>query len=85
MSARKADATQTNIKFTYGDETYEVLPTTEWTLDTVEAMEDGKIVAILKSILVGDGYARFAATKPRLGELTEFFEALQAELGIAGN
>ncbi len=82
--AAKAD-TQKTIDFTYDGTTYQILPTAEWPFEALEAMEDGKVLTILRYILLGDGYKTLAAKRPNVGQITDFFEAAQKELGIAGN
>lgn len=84
-SAARAEATKDTVSFAWNGVDYELVPTSEWDLSVLEAMEDGKITHILRGVIAGDGYARLSATKPKLAELTELFESIQAALGVQGN
>jgi hypothetical protein len=81
----KAEATNAPLDFTFENTKYQILPTNEWPFEALEAMEDGKVLTILRHVLVGDGYKTFAATKPNVGRVTAFYEDAQKVLGIAGN
>jgi hypothetical protein len=83
-SASKAEATNDLVEFTFERKTYQVKPTTEWSIEVAENMEDGKVVSVLREVLDGDGYKRFRDTKPSLPKVGEFFQALQ-EAVSAGN
>jgi hypothetical protein len=79
------EATDKPITVTWKGKTYRVIPSTEWTIETIEAMEDGKMTHMLRGMLADDGYARLRETKPLLPDLTDFFEKVQKALGISGN
>lgn len=79
------DVSDKPITITYKGKTYRLVPATEWDIEVLEAMEDGKMTGILRGVLAGDGYARLRATKPLVSDLTELFEKVQKALGISGN
>lgn len=72
------------IELTFQDETYSVLPSSEWTLDIIEAFEEGRVAGFLKEVL-GDDYAKLRATKPKPDTLSEFVSALTTAAGVKGN
>lgn len=64
---------------------YRLIPSADWDINVLEAMEDGKITHILRGILAKDGYDRLAASKPKITDLTEFVEKAFKALGVSGN
>ncbi len=84
MTAR-AEALDTPTTVTWKGKTYKVKPSSQWDIEVLEAMEDGKMTALLRGILEGDGYARLRATKPLVDELGEFFDKIQKAIGAPGN
>ena len=91
MTARKpanptaAEALGDRIPYTYGGESYLVLPSIEWSYDALEAFESGKLATFLREILGEEQHARFKATKPKVGDVNDFILGLQSALGISGN
>lgn len=75
MTARN-EATDTPITVTWKGKTYKVIPSAQWDIEVLEAMEDGKMTYILRNVLDGDGYQRFRATKPLASEVGEFFDKI---------
>ena len=73
MTARN-EALDTPITVSWKGKTYKVIPSSKWTLEVLEAVEDGKVTYILRNILDGDGYQRFRETSPLATEAGEFFE-----------
>jgi hypothetical protein len=84
-SRAEAGASDTPITVTWRSKTFRLVPTSEWKLDAIEAMEEGKMVALLRGILAGDGFKRLSELEPKLSDLREFFEKAQKALGISGN
>lgn len=76
MTAR-AETTDSPIVVSWKSKNYKVIPTKQWSIEVLEAMEDGKMTYILRNILEGDGYQRFRDTKPLASEVGEFFEKIQ--------
>lgn len=73
------------LEFEYDGETYGVRPTSSWSLDALEAFEDGRIASLLREVLAPGDYARFRKGHNTVAELTELVEAMQDVLGVAGN
>lgn len=72
------------IAFTWRGVEFHVLPSDEWSVDVLEAWEDGKAVGTIRGIL-GDEYETFHALNPKTRDLAEFTEALWAAVGGKGN
>lgn len=83
MSA-KADVTGETLSFEFGGESYAVVPSAEWDLDVLENFEEGRIVAVLRSVLADDGWARLKAKGAKVSDLEPFMAALAKAVG-AGN
>lgn len=79
------EATDKPITVTWKGKTYRIVPSTEWDIETLEAMEDGKMTHMLRGMLAGDGYARLRETKPLITDLDELFGKIQKAVGISGN
>lgn len=80
-----AEVTGGYIPFVFHGADYLVLPTSEWGLDEIEALEEGRYTGFLKLVLAEGGYDKFKATKPKSAQIGEFVEATQKALGILGN
>jgi hypothetical protein len=89
MTAKKSPAAHEAlaelVPFTYNGVDYELSPTSEWDYEALEAFEQGRFVAFLESVLGTEQHAAFKATKPKVGDVGAFVEALQKALGISGN
>ncbi len=91
MPARKntnptaAEALAAPISFPFRDATYTVPATSEWDYETLEAFEDGKIVAVLRTLLGPEQHEAFKATKPKVSDFQELMETLAEALGLSGN
>ncbi|UIW13267.1 tail assembly chaperone [Arthrobacter phage Crewmate] len=89
MTARKtpaaAEALGEMIPFTFNDEDFVALPSSEWSFDSLEAYEEGRVLAFLREILDADSYKALRAMKPKAAVLGEFVQTLQKAVGIAGN
>lgn len=85
-AAAKAEAksSATPLSVEHRGQTFELVPTDEWGMDVLEAVEDGKLTGILRGILKGDGYARLKALSPKITELTEFADNAMKALGVSG-
>ncbi|UIW13268.1 tail assembly chaperone [Arthrobacter phage Crewmate] len=88
MTARKtpaaAEALGEMIPFTFNDEDFVALPSSEWSFDSLEAYEEGRVLAFLREILDADSYKALRAMKPKAAVLGEFVQTLQKAVGIAG-
>lgn len=90
MAARKtnpiaAEALSTDIVFSFEGREYTVPASSEWTIDALEAFENGRILAMLKELLTDEDYAAFRKRHNKVSELNAFMLALQKAQGIAGN
>lgn len=81
----ESGASDTPILTTWEGQHYRLVPTSQWDLEVLEAMEDGKISHILRGILADDGYARLLAAKPKMHEIEAFMTKALKALGISGN
>lgn len=84
-TAAAAEALAETIPFTFEGNDYELLPSSEWDLEVLEAAEDGRVIALLRGLLVGDGYDRLKATKPKAKQLEAFVAEAMEALGVQGN
>jgi hypothetical protein len=80
-----AEALAEDVPFEFGGVKYVLPPTSEWTYDTLEAFEEGKISAFLKALLGDKQHDAFKATKPKISAMNEFVLGIQKALGISGN
>lgn len=71
------------ISFDHNDVTYTIPPAEDWTVDALEAFEDGKLATLLREIL-GEQWAAFKATKPKVSDLAALFASAEKVLN-AGN
>lgn len=89
MTSRKtpaaAEALGENIPFTFNDEDFVALPSSEWSFDALEAYEEGRVLAFLREILDEDSFQKLRVMKPKAAVLGDFVVALQKATGIAGN
>lgn len=80
--ALKAEATGSDVEFEFNGITYTVPASiNDQSLDVLEAIEDGRITAAVRAIIGDAQYAVFKSTKPTIGDLNVFFEALQKAAG----
>jgi hypothetical protein len=83
MSAKR-DALKTAQPFEFEGETYTAPASSEWDLDVLEALEEGRMIAAVKALVGPEQYARFRAKHSKIADLEAFMEALQGAVG-AGN
>jgi len=76
-------STPATITFTHEDITYTIPPAEDWSVDALEAYEDGKLATLLREIL-GDSWVAFKATKPKVSDLAALFESAEKALN-SGN
>lgn len=70
--------------FDYDGVTYTVPDADEWSLDALEAYEDGKVATLIREILGSAQWATFKSKPRKIADLNGLFEAAQEALG-AGN
>ena len=81
----KAEVTKVRPTFTYDGVKYTVDNTMDWDLDVLEAIEDDKIVTIVRALLGPDQWAKFKAKPRKVTDLNELFEAIAKAVGLKGN
>lgn len=81
----KTEATKKTVSFTYEGEKYTIPTTKEWGLDILEAVEDEKIVAVVRGILGADQWATFKSKTRTVDDLTSLFTAISKAAGLQGN
>lgn len=79
-NAAKAEAQGTEVTFEYGGNTYTIQRDLD--LDTMEFMEDGKIVAAIRGLLGPDQYAVLKESKPKASDISDFMAAATAAMGF---
>lgn len=78
----KNDATGESIDFTFGGAKYTVPPADDWDIDVLEAIDEQRLTAALKSLMGEAQYTKFRARHTKVRELGELFEA--ASKAVAG-
>jgi hypothetical protein len=81
----KADATGSNVSFEHDGQTYSVPPASEWGVETLEAFEDGKIIATVRTLLGDEQWSKYKAKGRKVTDLVSLFEAIQAATVGPGN
>lgn len=89
MSVKNALAAEANESddqdrsFEYNGHTYVVSHPDTWTIEVLEAYEEGKVVTVVRKILGEDQYNEFKKReKPLAKDLQEFIQAMFAESGV---
>ena len=84
-SAAAHEALGEKVPFTFEGVDYLVTPTSEWEFEALEAFEEGKVLAFLRSILGEEDYGRLKASKPKVAKLRQFSSEVVKALGVSGN
>ena len=86
MTAPKAlaPAAPVSSSFKFEDETYTITAADDWSLDALEAYEDGKVATLIREILGANQWATFKSNPRKVADLTALFEAAQVAMA-AGN
>lgn len=71
------------VTFDFEGHTYSIPAAEEWSIDALEAYEDGKLATLLREIL-GDGWTVFKSVPRKVGDLTALFAEAEKALN-AGN
>lgn len=74
-----------NPTFDFEGATYHVIPTDDWTIDTLEAFENQHLVAMIRGSLTAESYAQLRERHSKVSELNGFVAALAPVLGVSGN
>ena len=81
----KAAAQDDIVTFEHKGITYAIETADRWSLETLEAFEDGKVIKAAREILGEVAWTRYKATKPRGAEFGELLTAISEAVGIQGN
>ena len=72
----KQDVTKQHSTFEYDGETYSVPPADDWSLEALEAVDEGKMTTAVRELLGEEQYAKFKSGGRRtVGDLGKLFEA----------
>lgn len=83
--AARAEALGEAVTFPYDGADYTIDPAVLKDLDVLEALEDGRVITGMKTILGTAQWATFRRTHGSADDLNGLFEAASAALGIQGN
>jgi hypothetical protein len=81
----EATGNDSPIIITWNGQHFRLVPSDDWDIETLEAIEDGKITHVLRAILADDGYDRLSKMRPKVKELESFMNKAMRALGIQGN
>ena len=81
----KAEATKTKPSFTFDGVKYSVDNTMDWDIEVLEAVEDDKIVTIVRALLGPEQWEKFKAKPRKVADLNALFEAIAKAVGLQGN
>lgn len=84
-TAAAAEALGIPVPYTFGEELFELTPTSKWAIETLEHFEEGRIIAFLRAVLGPEDYKRAKALAVDVEGLGSFVEGMQKALGLAGN
>jgi hypothetical protein len=85
LTPAKAEATDQPVSFSYDGKDYTISPSSEWSLDALEAFEDEKVIRFVRLVLGPVQWAAFKSTSPKVQDFNDFMEALGEASGISGN
>lgn len=81
----KAEVSKAKPSFTFDGVKYSVDNTMDWDLDVLEAVEDDKIVTIVRALMGPDQWAKFKSKPRKVADLNALFEAIAKAVGLKGN
>jgi hypothetical protein len=84
-TARTHEATATPVPFEHEGQHLAVLPASEWTVQALEAFEEGKVTTFLRAILTPDSWSTYTARNPKVSDLQGLVVAIQTAAGLSGN
>jgi hypothetical protein len=73
------------IIITWDGQHVRLVPSDDWDIEVLEALEDGKITHILRGIIADDGYDRLVKLHPKIKDLEGFLNKAMRALGVQGN
>lgn len=68
------------VVFTYDEETYTIPSADEWSVEALEAFEDGKIATLLREVLGPEQWSTFKSKRRTMSDLNDLFEAANKRL-----
>jgi gamma-glutamylcyclotransferase (GGCT)/AIG2-like uncharacterized protein YtfP len=83
--ARTAEVTGEPVTFPYDGDEYTIDGEVLKSLDVLEDMEEGRVIASMKTILGPDQWATFRRSHHSADDLGKLYEAASDALGITGN
>lgn len=72
------------ITFTFDEIDFSIPGVDDWDLEALEAYEDGRVVALLRTLLGAEQWAAFKAKPRKVADLNAMFLAVQKAMN-AGN
>lgn len=72
------------VSFTFEDVAYSIPAADEWSLDAIEAFEDGKSATLIREILGAKQWATFKEKPRKVSDLTALFVTIEKAVN-AGN
>ena len=84
--ARRLEQSGGKLTFTFGGETFSVLPLGEWPMGVLDEMAAGGLVDSLRLVLGDEEFTRFSAHSPSIGDVNSLIEWMsEASTGGQGN
>lgn len=85
IAAVKAQAQAATVTFDYDGHTYTIEKIEDPSIDLLEALEDGRVIAATKLILGAEQYAQFKSSSPRVSDLNDLIsKAVGTDAGKSG-
>lgn len=84
-TARQSESTGTPIAFEHEGQSLAVLAPSEWTVEALEAYEEGKVTTFLRAIMTPAAWAEFKTRAPKVSDLQGLVVSIQAAAGLSGN
>jgi hypothetical protein len=82
MDARQVEAASKPVEVEFRGEVFTIEPVEEWGVMAVHWWERGKMTRVIEEALGQAQYEQMIASRPTLGELTEFLYMILGKWGI---
>jgi len=66
--------------FVFDEQTYTIPTADEWSIEALEAFEDGKIATLMREVLGSEQWATFKAKRRTMSDLNDLFGAANKAL-----
>lgn len=85
-SKRSTTDLEQTVTVPWRDRTFTVPAQTAWTVETWEALEDGRFVALMRALLGPEQWAEFKASNPPpvLADMSALTDAIATASGFSG-